>query len=65
MAMYVCMCVCLSVCWTLGKTTLMDCLAQRKSGGVIEGIITLNGHPPEPDIYHRVVVSTHNVKERR
>ncbi|OQR89888.1 ATP-binding Cassette (ABC) Superfamily [Thraustotheca clavata] len=28
-----------------GKTTLMDVLAGRKTGGTIQGRITLNGHP--------------------
>jgi len=38
-----------------GKTTLMDVIAQRKSSGVIEGDITINGSPIEPRSYRRIV----------
>jgi len=34
----------------------MDCLAQRKNQGIIEGSITINGYPIEPETYQRVVV---------
>lgn len=37
-----------------GKTTLLDVLAGRKTQGVIEGDITLNGHPKQDDVWRRV-----------
>jgi len=36
----------------------MDCLAQRKNQGWIDGVITINGYQIEPDSYRRVVVSS-------
>lgn len=37
-----------------GKTTLMDVLAGRKTGGVIEGSIHISGHPKRQDTFARV-----------
>ncbi|KAL3160198.1 hypothetical protein ABBQ32_010959 [Trebouxia sp. C0010 RCD-2024] len=37
-----------------GKTTLMDVLAGRKTGGRIEGEVRINGHPKEQDSFARV-----------
>lgn len=37
-----------------GKTTLLDVLAGRKTGGIIEGTITLNGHPKRQKTFARV-----------
>ncbi|XP_059629360.1 ABC transporter G family member 41-like [Cornus florida] len=37
-----------------GKTTLMDVLSGRKTGGVIEGDIRIGGHPKVQDTYARI-----------
>ncbi|CAN1225388.1 ABC transporter G family member 32 [Linum perenne] len=37
-----------------GKTTLMDVLAGRKTGGVIEGTINLSGFPKKQETFARV-----------
>lgn len=37
-----------------GKTTLMDVLAGRKTGGKITGDIRVNGHPKESNTFSRV-----------
>ncbi|XP_020688883.1 ABC transporter G family member 44 [Dendrobium catenatum] len=37
-----------------GKTTLMDVLAGRKSGGYIEGNITISGYPKKQETFARV-----------
>ena len=37
-----------------GKTTLMDVLAGRKTGGKITGDIRLNGHPKEQTTFARI-----------
>ena len=37
-----------------GKTTLMDVLAGRKTGGIIEGDVRINGHPKEQETFSRV-----------
>ncbi|XP_073289703.1 ABC transporter G family member 32-like [Primulina huaijiensis] len=37
-----------------GKTTLMDVLAGRKTGGVIEGTISLSGHPKQQETFARI-----------
>ncbi|KAF8010616.1 hypothetical protein BT93_J1302 [Corymbia citriodora subsp. variegata] len=37
-----------------GKTTLMDVLAGRKTGGYIEGEIRISGHPKEQHTFARV-----------
>ena len=37
-----------------GKTTLMDVLAGRKTGGRIQGDVRLNGHPKVQDTFARV-----------
>ncbi|KAL6010131.1 hypothetical protein ACLOJK_000562 [Asimina triloba] len=37
-----------------GKTTLMDVLAGRKTGGYIEGFITISGYPKNQDTFARV-----------
>ncbi|KAL4029284.1 ABC transporter G family member 32 [Cucumis melo var. makuwa] len=37
-----------------GKTTLMDVLAGRKTGGVIEGNIHISGYPKRQDTFARV-----------
>lgn len=37
-----------------GKTTLMDVLAGRKTGGHIEGSITISGYPKNQETFARV-----------
>ncbi|KAL9660657.1 hypothetical protein QQ045_025474 [Rhodiola kirilowii] len=37
-----------------GKTTLMDVLAGRKTGGYIEGDIRISGHPKEQNTFARI-----------
>lgn len=37
-----------------GKTTLMDVLAGRKTGGYIEGSITISGYPKNQETFARV-----------
>ncbi|XP_059643285.1 ABC transporter G family member 32-like isoform X2 [Cornus florida] len=37
-----------------GKTTLMDVLAGRKTGGIIEGSIHISGYPKKQEIFARV-----------
>ncbi|KAE9467762.1 hypothetical protein C3L33_00303, partial [Rhododendron williamsianum] len=37
-----------------GKTTLMDVLAGRKTGGYVEGNITISGHPKKQETYARI-----------
>ncbi|XP_030526169.1 pleiotropic drug resistance protein 1-like [Rhodamnia argentea] len=37
-----------------GKTTLMDVLAGRKTGGYIEGDITISGYPKKQDTFARI-----------
>ena len=37
-----------------GKTTLMDVLAGRKTGGSIEGTITISGFPKNQETFARV-----------
>lgn len=37
-----------------GKTTLMDVLAGRKTGGYIEGNITISGYPKNQETFARV-----------
>ncbi|KAI8544376.1 hypothetical protein RHMOL_Rhmol08G0291700 [Rhododendron molle] len=37
-----------------GKTTLMDLLAGRKTGGYVEGNITISGHPKKQETYARI-----------
>ncbi|XP_059642943.1 pleiotropic drug resistance protein 1-like isoform X3 [Cornus florida] len=37
-----------------GKTTLMDVLAGRKTGGYIEGDITVSGYPKRQDTFARI-----------
>ncbi|GLT67735.1 hypothetical protein SLA2020_400210 [Shorea laevis] len=37
-----------------GKTTLMDVLAGRKTGGYIEGTINVSGHPKNQDTFARI-----------
>ncbi|KAJ7568866.1 hypothetical protein O6H91_01G050900 [Diphasiastrum complanatum] len=37
-----------------GKTTLMDVLAGRKTGGYIEGSITISGYPKRQDTFARI-----------
>ena len=37
-----------------GKTTLMDVLAGRKTGGYIEGTITISGYPKKQETFTRV-----------
>nr|GMC58732.1 ABC transporter G family member 32 [Ipomoea batatas] len=37
-----------------GKTTLMDVLAGRKTGGVIEGNIHISGHPKKQETFARI-----------
>lgn len=37
-----------------GKTTLMDVLAGRKTGGYIEGKITISGHPKKQESFARI-----------
>lgn len=37
-----------------GETTLMDVLAGRKTGGYIEGDITISGYPKEQETFARI-----------
>lgn len=37
-----------------GKTTLMDVLAGRKTGGLIEGDITISGYPKNQETFMRI-----------
>ena len=37
-----------------GKTTLMDVLAGRKTGGVIEGSVYISGYPKKQETFVRV-----------
>ena len=37
-----------------GKTTLMDVLAGRKTGGYIEGDIKISGYPKKQETYARI-----------
>jgi ABC-type multidrug transport system ATPase subunit len=37
-----------------GKTTLMDVLAGRKTGGYIEGTITISGYPKKQESFARI-----------
>lgn len=37
-----------------GKTTLMDVLAGRKTGGYIDGSITISGYPKKQETFARV-----------
>ena len=37
-----------------GKTTLMDVLAGRKTGGYIEGDIKISGYPKKQDTFARI-----------
>lgn len=37
-----------------GKTTLMDVLAGRKTGGYISGNITINGYPKKQETFARI-----------
>ncbi|KAL3532403.1 hypothetical protein ACH5RR_005924 [Cinchona calisaya] len=37
-----------------GKTTLMDVLAGRKTGGVVEGSIHISGYPKKQDTFARI-----------
>lgn len=37
-----------------GKTTLMDVLAGRKTGGRIKGTVTVGGHPKQQATFSRV-----------
>jgi ABC-type multidrug transport system ATPase subunit len=37
-----------------GKTTLMDVLAGRKTGGYIEGNISISGYPKKQQTFSRV-----------
>lgn len=37
-----------------GKTTLMDVLAGRKTGGYIEGTISISGYPKKQETFARV-----------
>lgn len=37
-----------------GKTTLMDVLAGRKTGGVIEGSIRISGYPKRQETFARI-----------
>ena len=37
-----------------GKTTLMDVLAGRKTGGYIEGGITISGYPKRQETFARI-----------
>ena len=37
-----------------GKTTLMDVLAGRKTGGYIEGHITISGYPKKQETFARI-----------
>lgn len=37
-----------------GKTTLMDVLAGRKTGGYIEGNVTISGYPKKQETFARI-----------
>lgn len=37
-----------------GKTTLMDVLAGRKTGGIIEGSISISGYPKKQETFARI-----------
>ncbi|CAN6195416.1 unnamed protein product [Urochloa humidicola] len=37
-----------------GKTTLLDVLAGRKTGGYIEGIISIEGYPKRQETFSRI-----------
>lgn len=37
-----------------GKTTLMDVLAGRKTGGYIDGAITISGYPKNQETFARI-----------
>lgn len=37
-----------------GKTTLLDVIAGRKTGGRIEGLVTVNGTPKDPSTFPRI-----------
>ena len=37
-----------------GKTTLMDVLAGRKTGGYITGNMTVSGHPKKQETFARI-----------
>lgn len=37
-----------------GKTTLMDVLAGRKTGGYIDGTITISGYPKKQETFARI-----------
>ena len=37
-----------------GKTTLMDVLAGRKTGGYIEGTISISGYPKKQETFTRI-----------
>lgn len=37
-----------------GKTTLMDVLAGRKTGGYIEGTISISGYPKKQETFARI-----------
>lgn len=37
-----------------GKTTLMDVLAGRKTGGYIDGAITISGYPKKQETFARI-----------
>lgn len=37
-----------------GKSTLMDVLAGRKTGGYIEGDISISGHPKQHETFARI-----------
>lgn len=37
-----------------GKTTLMDVLFGRKTGGIIEGLITIGGYPKVQETFARI-----------
>lgn len=37
-----------------GKTTLMDVLAGRKTGGYIDGAITVSGYPKKQETFARI-----------
>ncbi|XP_047323853.1 pleiotropic drug resistance protein 1-like [Impatiens glandulifera] len=37
-----------------GKTTLMDVLAGRKTGGYIDGVITISGYPKKQETFARI-----------
>lgn len=37
-----------------GKTTLMDVLSGRKTGGLVEGSITISGYPKKQETFARI-----------